>query len=87
MNVGNNLRINTGDVIFFSSDGYPTIHRAVNVENGVITTKGDANPEPDEETITRVDGKLIFAIPKVGYVIDTIRISFENLGQWIQNIG
>ncbi len=42
--VGNNIQVNTGDVVLFTSDGVPTIHRAVNVENGVITTQGDANP-------------------------------------------
>ncbi len=85
--VGKDIRVNTGDVILFSADGYPTLHRVIQIEDGLITTKGDANPEADEEKITRVDGKLLFALPKVGYVIDTIRISFENFGQWIQNIG
>ncbi len=55
--------------------------------NGVITTQGDANPAPEKEKITRVDGKLLFAIPKVGYVIDVIRIFFNNLGQLIRGSG
>lgn len=85
--VGKNIQVNTGDVVFFSADGYPILHRAINIENGAITTQGDANPAPDEEKITRVDGKLLFAIPKVGYVIDEIRIFFENIAQWIRGSG
>lgn len=85
--VGKTIQVNTGDVVFFSSGGYPTLHRAVNVENGVITTQGDANPEADREKITSVDGKLLLAIPKIGYAIDVIRIFFNNLGQLIRGSG
>jgi signal peptidase I len=85
--VGKNIQVNTGDVVFFSADGYPTLHRAINIENGAITTQGDANPAPDEKIITRVDGKLLFAIPKIGYAIDVIRISINNLAQWVRGSG
>jgi signal peptidase I len=82
--VNRNIQVNNGDVVFFSADGKPTIHRVVNIENGIITTQGDANNTPDKEKITRVDGKLLFAIPKVGYAIDEIRILFESITQWIR---
>jgi signal peptidase I len=85
--VGKNIRVNTGDVVLFSAEGYPTLHRAVNVENGVITTQGDANNAPDSQKISRVDGKLLYAIPKVGYVIDVIRIYINNLVQLIRGSG
>jgi signal peptidase I len=85
--VGNDIHVKTGDIVLFPADGEPTLHRAINIENGVITTRGDANPAPDQEKITKVDGKLIFAIPKVGYVIDEIRILFENIVQWIRGGG
>jgi signal peptidase I len=82
--VGSNIQVKTGDVVLFTSDGVPTIHRAIHVENGLITTQGDANPDPEKDKITRVDGKLLFAIPKVGYAIDEIRILFESIAQWIR---
>jgi signal peptidase I len=85
--VGKNIQVNTGDVVLFTSEGVPTIHRVVNVENGVITTRGDANNAPDRQKTSRVDGKLLFAIPKIGYAIDVIRIFFNNLGQLIRGSG
>jgi signal peptidase I len=85
--VGRNIQVNTGDVVLFTSEGLPTIHRIVNIDNGQITTQGDANNATDSQRISRVDGKLLFAIPKVGYVIDVIRISINNLGQWIRGSG
>jgi signal peptidase I len=85
--VSRNIQVNTGDVVLFSVDGKPTIHRIVNIENGLITTQGDANNTPDNGTIKQVDGKLLFAIPKVGYAIDEIRIAFDNLAQWVRGSG
>jgi signal peptidase I len=85
--VGNNIRVNNGDVVLFTSEGVPTIHRAVNVENGVITTQGDANPAPENKKLARVDGKLLFAIQKVGYALDGVRILIENISQMVRGSG
>lgn len=85
--VGSNIQVNNGDVVLFTSDGVPTIHRAISVENGLITTQGDANPNPEKDKITRVDGKLLFVIPKVGYALDGVRILFENISQLIRGSG
>ena len=71
----------------FQQMGIPTLHRVVNIENGQITTQGDANHTPDQKKITRVDGKLLFAIPKIGYVIDYIQIPFRGLAQLIRGSG
>lgn len=85
--VGNNIQVKTGDVVLFPLEGYPTLHRVVNTENGQITTQGDANNVPDSQKISRVDGKLLFAIPKVGYAIDGVRILFENISQMVRGSG
>jgi signal peptidase I len=82
--VGSNIPVEMGDVVLFSANGEPTIHRIVDISNGMITTKGDANPEPDKNQITRVDGKLLFAIPKLGYAIDFFQTPFRILARWIQ---
>jgi signal peptidase len=83
--VGKNIQVNNGDVVLFPAEGNaPTLHRAVQIENGLITTQGDANNTPDSKKISRVDGKLLFAIPKIGYLINFIQIPFRSLAQWIQ---
>lgn len=73
---------NVGDVITFGEDSptqIPTTHRivAVNNENGkaVFVTKGDANEEADTQTTTlsEVEGKVILAVPYVGYILDFAR--------------
>ena len=85
--VGNSIQVSKGDVVLFEIDGNPTLHRVVNIENGKITTQGDANNTPDQKKITQVDGKLLFAIPKIGYVIDYIQIPFRGLAQLIRGSG
>jgi signal peptidase I len=82
--MGKNIAVQSGDVVLFSSALGPTTHRAVAVENGLITTQGDANNAPDTQKIKQVDGKLLFAIPKVGYVIDLIQIPFRALAGLLQ---
>lgn len=77
--MGKNNAVQPGDVVLFSSVLGPTIHRAIAVENGLITTQGDANNTPDTPKIKQVDGKLLFTIPKVGYVIDLVQIPFRAL--------
>jgi len=61
-----------GDIIVFWSKGIPIIHRIVNIEDGMYTTKGDHNQASlvDEVNISedRVIGKAFFKIPYIGYV-------------------
>lgn len=85
--VGKNIQVASGDVVLFTSEGVPTIHRAIYVENGVITTQGDANNAPDRQKTSRVDGILLFAIPKIGYAVDFIQIPFRALAQWYRGGG
>jgi len=71
------LAVEPGDVVLFNAAIGPTIHRVVSIENGLITTKGDANNQSDDEKISHVDGKVLFMIPKIGYVIDFIKNIFR----------
>lgn len=82
--VGNDLTAKTGDVVLFRSTVGPTIHRVVAVDNGLITTQGDANNAPDAGQIQRVDGKVLFAIPKVGYAIDFFQSAMRSVAKLIQ---
>jgi signal peptidase I len=67
------LAVKPGDVVYFSTLIGPTIHRVAAVENGQISTQGDANNAVDGEKIRKVDGKVLFAIPKLGYGINFIQ--------------
>lgn len=68
-----------GDIVTFGKDtktNIPTTHRLVasHIENGILyfNTKGDANEDPDPDQITQkdIEGKVLFSIPYLGYVID-----------------
>lgn len=64
------------DIITFLRDGTggtPVTHRITEVsEDGSFVTKGDANDSADGETVlpSEVQGKLVFAVPLLGYVVN-----------------
>lgn len=71
-----------GDIITFGEDTrkkVPTTHRILDVraiEGGYLfTTKGDANEDTDTKEVRsgEIIGKVQFAVPYVGYVIDFTR--------------
>jgi signal peptidase I len=70
------------DVVTFGADtakDIPTTHRIVGLEGTpgklLFTTKGDANEEADTRQVPERDviGKVLFAIPYVGFVLDFAR--------------
>ena len=71
--ISNDLNVNPGDIVLFSATLGPTIHRVISIENGMISTQGDANSVIDSQKINQVDGKVLFAIPKLGYAINFIQ--------------
>ena len=78
--------IQEGDIIqYVGFDNSTVLHRVVDIyeENGetLFSTKGDANPSPDFNPITsnRILGKVVFTIPKLGW----IQIYFKSLLQQI----
>ena len=52
-------------------DGTLVTHRAVEVSNSGIVTKGDNNEEADSNIVQKNNfvGKNLFWIPKLGYVV------------------
>lgn len=61
-----------GDVIvYYAPTGVSIIHRVVNIEDGIFTTKGDANQEPlnfeSNVPFELIKGEAIFKIPVLGY--------------------
>jgi signal peptidase len=73
--------LQVGDVIVFRSPGNHTTitHRIAGIrqENGerIFTTKGDAssNPDPREVRLQGQVGKMAYAIPYLGYLVDFIK--------------
>jgi signal peptidase len=69
----------TGDIVMFPHNDMKVTHRivAVNNEEGqtTFTTKGDANPSPDSETVLadNVQGKVVQVIPKLGKITMLLR--------------
>jgi len=60
------------DVIAFKmKDGTLVTHRAIEINDSGIVTKGDNNKDADNNIVTKENfvGKNLFWIPKVGYVI------------------
>lgn len=60
------------DVITFKdSQESITTHRIININQEKISTKGDANRTSDPEIINQsmVLGKVVFVIPKLGYLV------------------
>ena len=68
--------IKQGDIIAFNaSSKIKVTHRAVEITEEGITTKGDANENNDGVKVTKsmLIGKTLFSIPKAGYVIRYIQ--------------
>lgn len=62
----------TNDIITFNSHQNFTItHRITQINDGLFTTKGDANQVTDQNQInqSQILGKVFFTIPKIGYFI------------------
>jgi len=74
-------QIKVGDIIQYWQDGEMKLHRVVEItesETGkTFITKGDANPTPDPDPVfpNQIRGKLIYTIPKLGWV----SITFKNI--------
>lgn len=66
--------IQVGDIICFhlqGQSGQVVTHRVVREDNGSFVTKGDANDTEDlvEVSPADVEGKFVFSIPRIGYLI------------------
>lgn len=62
----------SGDVIVFLTSAKTLVaHRAVDITEEGIVTKGDANETTDGMTVTEKNfmGKVIFSVPKIGYPV------------------
>ena len=79
--------IKEGDIIQYETGRIPTVHRVHEIqtkENGEILfiTQGDANNEPDFEPVKpeQIQGKVVFNIPKIGWIPLSLKILANRLG-------
>ncbi len=63
-----------GDVVVFQDGNSLVVHKIIKIDGELITTQGDANNTADDPiTKDKIKGKLLFAVPKVGVVVEFIR--------------
>lgn len=59
-----------GDIIVYQSGAMPVVHRILSLRGETVITKGDANNVADEPFhCDAVKGKVILAIPWLGYAV------------------
>lgn len=69
-------QIKQGDIITFKElDGRTVTHRVVEINEGKLITKGDANGGMDSTPVTkdRVIGQVDYWVPLVGYLVEFIK--------------
>ena len=85
-------KIGVGDIIQYWREGEtaPIIHRVIEIYKSggttYIVTKGDANNAPDEPIMaTRTVGKVIFIIPKLGWISIYLKTAIANAWTFFAN--
>lgn len=85
-------KIEPGDIIQFVSEEGVILHRVISLKQAGSTlffvTKGDANNAPDPEPVTssRIRGKLLFVIPKIGWIKIYLQILAEKVWNFLTEI-
>ncbi|MCR5808088.1 MAG: signal peptidase I [Clostridiales bacterium] len=65
-----------GDIVVYQTGGTPVVHRVIEMDkdSGVFVAKGDANNAPDDPvTVSRIKGRVLFAIPFAGAAMRFIK--------------
>lgn len=64
-----------GDIITFRVNDAIVTHRVIKNQNGICTTKGDANKTADPVSVeqSQIIGRVVFRLPYLGYVIHFLR--------------
>lgn len=71
INHSENINIEVNDIIAFNLGDSEVLHRVINIDGQIITTKGDHNDISDAPiNFHDVTGKYLFKIPFGGYLIN-----------------
>lgn len=67
--------IKAGTIVVYQQSGELITHRIVSIVGEQITTKGDANEDPDARsaTLSQVSGIYLFDIPYLGYAVNFVQ--------------
>ena len=73
-----------GDVVVYQSGDSLVVHRIIAMENGMVTTQGDANNAPDEPMeYGKIKGAMVGRIAGAGSLVRTMKspvVSFALMG-------
>lgn len=62
------------DVVVFQEGRASVVHRIIRMEGDTVITMGDANSGEDEPMdVSLIKGKVVFAVPLVGYAVNVIK--------------
>ena len=78
--------IKEGDIIQYRTENIPIVHRVYDVSGtNVFLTKGDDNDKPDSDSILaeQIMGKVIFTIPKIGWISIYVKDVIKSLSNTI----
>lgn len=71
---------NVGDVVVFQTQRTAVVHRIIAINGDEVITRGDANTADDEPiTMANIKGKVVCAIPFVGYIVHLIKTPLGTL--------
>lgn len=71
----------TGDVVVFQEGNTLVVHRIVEVGQGTVTTKGDANNAVDQPVeVSSVKGTVLFWIPYAGRIVTFLKSPVGTIG-------
>ena len=63
-------KFNIGDIVTYKIDNYYITHRIIKMENGKVTTKGDANNVKDDDIdINQIEGKVVYYGALLNFII------------------
>ena len=71
-------------MVVYQSDSLLVVHRIIAMENGMVTTQGDANNAPDEPVeLAKLKGRVVGHVTGVGNLVRTFKspvVSFGLMG-------
>lgn len=71
----------TGDVVVYQSGSTLVVHRIIAMEDGMVTTQGDANNAPDAPVeLASVKGKVVGQIKNVGSFVRLLKAPLVSYG-------
>jgi signal peptidase len=67
--------IGIGSIIVYQLSDELVTHRIISIEGEQLTTKGDANEDPDARSVafSQINGIFLFSIPVLGYAVDFVQ--------------